>query len=269
MFGGRSCQRRQTWGRIPCSQSHRTLTQAHIHRVTIGECYIQRRHSLSKFSDLVLRSADAIPSAANLKATFPAHSPYHLSCRANLQHRQTRGFHPLNIRRPVCITASTCLHCHVYLSVSPCQPVRVAMSTCPCRRVNLSVSPCQPVHVAVSPCQPVHVAVSTCPCRRVDLSVLLCRPVRVAVSTCPCRCVDLALTRAALSLRHCHHHSVLHTHPHRLRTSTSHVGYLTIDSSVCRRLDPLSRLSQRAPPPLAHRLHHLERARIPLPPSRT
>src|SRR6266850_1174240 len=215
MFGGRSCQRRQTWGRIPCSQSHRTLTQAHIHRVTIGECYIQRRHSLSKFSDLVLRSADAIPSAANLKATFPAHSPYHLSCRANLQHRQTRGFHPLNIRRPVCITASTCLHCHVYLSVS------------------------------------------------------LCQPVRVAVSTCPCRCVDLALTRAALSLRHCHHHSVLHTHPHRLRTSTSHVGYLTIDSSVCRRLDPLSRLSQRAPPPLAHRLHHLERARIPLPPSRT
>src|SRR6266850_7263546 len=133
------------------------------------------------------------------------------------------------------------------------------MSTCLCRRVNLSVSPCRPVRVAVS----------TCPCRCVDLSVSPCRPVRVTVSTCPCRHVDLALTRAALSLRHYHHHSVLHTHPHRLRTSTSHVGYLTIDSSVCRRLDPLSRLSQRAPPPLAHRLHHLERARIPLPPSRT
>ena len=43
--------------------------------------------SLSKFSDLVSRSADAIPSAANLKATFAAHSPHHLSRRANLQRR--------------------------------------------------------------------------------------------------------------------------------------------------------------------------------------
>src|SRR6267142_272348 len=56
------------------------------------------------------------------QGTFPAHSPYHLSCRANLQRRQTRGFHPLNIRRPVRITASTCLHRRVDLSVSPCRP---------------------------------------------------------------------------------------------------------------------------------------------------
>src|SRR6267142_4861619 len=47
MFGGRSCQCRQTGGRSSCSQSHRTLTHAHIHRVAIGGRYIQRRHSRS------------------------------------------------------------------------------------------------------------------------------------------------------------------------------------------------------------------------------
>src|SRR6266850_1979416 len=120
MFGGRSCQ---------CRQNPQFLfpIPPHLNPRPHPSCRDWRTlHpapplSLSKFSDLVSRSADAIPSAANLEATFPAHSPHHLSRRANLQRRQTRGFHPLNIRRPVRITASTCLHRR--------GPVRVAVST--------------------------------------------------------------------------------------------------------------------------------------------
>src|SRR6267142_2220678 len=63
MFVGRSCQRRQTRGRSSCSQSHRTLTHAHIHRVAIGGRYIQRRHS---------RSRNSATSYRDRRTRFPA-----------------------------------------------------------------------------------------------------------------------------------------------------------------------------------------------------
>src|SRR6266850_1646847 len=63
MFGGRSCQCRQTGGRSSCSQSHRTLTHAHIHRVAIGGRYIQRRHS---------RSLNSATSYRDRRTRFPA-----------------------------------------------------------------------------------------------------------------------------------------------------------------------------------------------------
>src|SRR6267142_4368257 len=83
MFGGRSCQ---------CRQNPQFLfpIPPHLNPRPHPSCRDWRTlHpapplSLSKFSDLVSRSADAIPSAANLEATFAAHSPHHLSRRANL-----------------------------------------------------------------------------------------------------------------------------------------------------------------------------------------